>query len=494
MFSRASLKGFSLRAKGTFAFSALALYLLAVAALVEGQRLKLSTMIDDLERVHTEEEAVHRVNFSLAHAILTANERYYAEPAGNDFFAVLVAAETVETGLAGLARNHPDVAPVVTEIGERTAALVASGERDGLLDLRESLHRVATVMDVVTTRVRERKKMLSEGYRSQYDAISAVWIGMGLLGILAVGVFFFVFFTRLASDLRKLQERALEVVNGYRGAGLVVKRSDEIGALMESVNRMQQDLREQETRVELTRQQQFHREKMAAVGSLAAQIAHEINNPIAAIAGVAQAIEDERASERCASHGAVCQPRLILEQTKRISIITRQIADFSTPQAAEPQLLDLNALIESTCAFVRYDQRFRTLALQLELDRQLPAVTAVGDHLTQVLMNLLINAADAIAEARSAGRVTVATRQAGGQAIVTVGDNGKGMDEAIRRRAFEEFFTTKPQGRGSGLGLALCRRLVRACGGDIELDSRPGEGTVVTVTIPLADALAEAAA
>jgi len=117
-------------------------------------------------------------------------------------------------------------------------------------------------------------------------------------------------------------------------------------------------------------------------------------------------------------------------------------------------------------------------------------VTAVSDHLTQVLMNLLINAADAIAEAGVRGRVTLATRRQGDSVVFTVADNGKGMEESVRRRAFEEFFTTKPQGSGSGLGLSLSRRFLRQAGGDIEIESQPGVGTLVAVRLPLAPALA----
>lgn len=478
----------SLRAKGLIAFGALALYLALMAGVVESQRMRLADIVSDLERLHADEEVLHRASFSLAQAILATNERYYRDTGSGDFVHVLVAAETVQTGLEGLARRNAELAPYGVEVGERIAALAASGERDKLLELRESLHRVAAAMDPVTTGLRARKGALSVGYRTQYDAISITWIGMGVVGMMILGAAFALFFRRLTRDVRRLERRALDVVNGYRGAALAVTRSDEIGSLMRTVNRMQEDLREQEAQVELARRQQFHREKMAAVGGLAAQIAHEINNPIAAIAGVAQAIRETRQSQ-CANRGGACRPELILEQATRIALITRQMADFSAPQAAEPQLLDLNALVESTCAFVRYDKRLRALALELELDRQLPAVTAVGDHLAQVLMNVLFNAADAIAEAKVEGRVRVTTGREGGAVLLTVADNGTGMDETVRRRAFEEFFTTKPHGRGTGLGLALSRRLLRAAGADIELQSQPGRGTLACIRLPLLEAV-----
>src|SRR5262249_20240667 len=286
-----------------------------------------------------------------------------------------------------------------------------------------------------------------------------------IAGMLVFGALMLLFLTRLGWDLKRLQDRSLAVAKGYRGAALPVTRSDEIGALERSVNRMQQELVEREAQVEIARCQQFHREKMAAVGALAAQVAHEINNPIAVIAGIADVIGEAR----------------IAEQARRVAGITRQIAEMSSPQAAERQLLDLNGLVENACAFARYDRRLRKVDLELALDRRLPAVHAVGDHLTQVLMNLLTNAADAIAEAGVAGRVRVATQRDGDAVLLTVSDNGAGMDERIRSRAFDEFFTTKPQGKGCGIGLALSRRLLRESGGDIAIESQPGQGALFTV-------------
>jgi two-component system, NtrC family, sensor kinase len=333
--------------------------------------------------------------------------------------------------------------------------------------------------------VRAQRQALNSLYRARYDQVSMTSMGLSIVGMLVFGALLLLFLTRLGWDLKRLQERALAVVKGYRGPALPVTRGDEIGALMRSVNRMQEELLQHEARVEMARSQQFHHEKMAAVGALAAQIAHEINNPIAAITGIAEAICDlRRRGAPCQLHTG-CEPEFIVQQARRVAAITRQISEFSSPQAEERQLLDLNALIENTCAFARYDARLRKLQLDLALDRQLPAVNAVGDHLTQVLMNLLMNAADAIADARVQGRIRIATAARAGEIVLTVTDNGAGMSEATRQRAFDEFFTTKPKGHGCGIGLALSRRLLREAGADIDLESKPGCGTVVTVRLPL---------
>lgn len=454
----------SLRGKGMLAVAALFLYFIVAGLVVESQRARISETVEELERAHAEEDRMARVNNSLAQAIIATNERYY-RVAGRDFGDVAVAAEAVSDGMVGLTPHFPYLAPIATRI----TVLAAAAERETLLELREALHEAAAAMDRATAQVRMRRAALNGAYRARFDQVSMISMGMSIAGMLVFGAVLLLFLTRLGWDLKRLKERALAVVKGYRGPALAVTREDEIGALMRSVNRMQQELIEREVQVEMARAQEFHREKMAAVGALAAQVAHEINNPIAVITGLAEAAGE----------------RAIAEQARRVSGITRQIAEMSSPQAAERQLTDLNSLVENACAFTRYDARLRKLALELALDRRLPAVQAVGDHLTQVLMNLIINAADAIAEAGVAGRIRVATARAGDAVVLTVSDNGAGMDERTLACAFDDFFTTKPKGKGCGIGLALSRRLLRQAGGDIALESTPGQGTQVSVRLPI---------
>jgi signal transduction histidine kinase len=158
---------------------------------------------------------------------------------------------------------------------------------------------------------------------------------------------------------------------------------------------------------------------------------------------------------------------------------------MTAPYSPEAQLIDLNALVRGTCGFVRYDRRFHNVEFNLGLDPQLPAVHAVADHLTQVLMNLLINAADAaefVVDRKPT--ISVQTGSSGGEVVLEVADNGGGMDVQTLARAFDEGFTTKPPGKGSGLGLFMCRSLIEAEGGRIELESAPGRGARATVHLP----------
>jgi two-component system NtrC family sensor kinase len=227
---------------------------------------------------------------------------------------------------------------------------------------------------------------------------------------------------------------------------------------------------------------------MAAVGSLAAAIGHEVINPIAAISGVAQFMRDEAQAGSADLAGTVREfSNQILAQTDRITTIMRQMANFTAAPSPEPELIDVNAVIRATCGFICYDKRFRDIEFDYDLRTDLPAVTAVADHVTQILMNLLINAADALEHSGTPGRrcIRVSTRVASDQLVITVHDNGPGMAPEVLARAFDESFTTKPAGKGRGIGLFVCKRLIEQAGGSITLESGPQVGTTATLLLPL---------
>ena len=473
----------SLRTKGIVAFVILVLYVVLTGFMVAQQRATLGTIVGQQRSLYAVEEALARVNSAVAYAILNVHDAYAKANSRTTPDTIALDVEAVQAGLEGFSERYPVMQPWISRLGRSVAAVRTDWGSGSLVDLRENLHQLVVQLDAVTTEVRDRQHALSENFRIVYDSITLTSLVMGLIGVVIFGSVVMLFFSRLVWDIRKLQARAMEVVKGYRGGPIEVTRHDELGSLMQSVNRMQAELRERERQLEIARQQHFHHEKMAAIGSLAAAIAHEVNNPIAAITGVAEAIHDTQNTAACGT--GRCRPELILEQTRRISQITRQLAEMTAPYSPEAQLIDLNALVRGTCGFVRYDRRFHKVEFNLGLDPQLPAVHAVADHLTQVLMNLLINAADAaefVVDRKPT--ISVQTAASGGEVVLEVADNGGGMDEQTLARAFDEGFTTKPPGKGSGLGLFMCRSLIEAEGGRIELESAPGRGARATVHLP----------
>lgn len=476
----------SLRAKGIAAVVVLAVYLIGVGYLIMLEREKMPQAVAGLDRVHQQEERLLQLNMSVARAIFTVNEHYHADNIGAAVPPVTLEVEAVQAALQGVEKDFPALRGDALALARLAAALHGAPTRADLAELRSVLHHLVEDLDRVTRKIREGRTELLKGYRQSYDVVTVQMLIVGLLGIILTGGAMTGFFTRLAWDLRKVQERALEVAKGFRGKPMPVTRSDELGALMESVNDIQRQLRHREIKIELARQQSFHQEKMAAVGSLAAAVAHELNNPLSAIVGVAQAMVEEQHAVCCrGGQSGGCHPELVLEQARRVAQITRQLSEFSVVRSPEPGLLDLNGLVRSTCTFVAYDRRFRGIELKLALDDQLPAVTAVADHLTQILTNLLFNAADALEGIAGRARtITAATGSTRDAVVLQVVDNGVGMAEAILGRIFDEYFTTKPSGKGTGLGLAVCQSLIESAGGGISVQSTQDVGTTVTVSLP----------
>ncbi|MBL8488070.1 MAG: two-component sensor histidine kinase [Rhodocyclaceae bacterium] len=461
-------------------------YFLLVTAVITHERNTLLRSVQELEVVHEQEERQVSLNMTVAHAILTVNENYFAPDLESSTQVLVLEIEAVLSSLRKLVTAYPILADDISTLEESNRQLLGEPTRGTVAEIRSAFHRLVIDLDAVTSDIGNRKQIVLDTYRNTYNRVTLEWLLFMVAGIGLFGGLGLMFFRRLARDIEMVRARAMDIVRGFRGRPLEVTRQDEMGGLMAAVNTMQDELRERETRIELHRQQQFHQEKMAAVGSLAAAVAHEINNPMSAIVGVAEAIADQREVRACAQTGSACQPALILDQARRVMQITRQISEFSVPRSPEPELLDLNGLARSTCGFVSFDRRFRGIELEQDLDPGLPAVCAVADHLVQVLMNLLINAADALADRKvGTSRIQVRTSRSPTGIRLEVTDNADGIAPDVLPRVFEENFTTKAPGRGSGLGLSLCRRLIEGAGGSIGIESSLGHGTCVTVLLPL---------
>ncbi len=494
------LSGMSLRAKGVLVLVLFLAYTLAAGFILGLERNTLFTDIQRLEALNTEEAEQFEINMLVARAMLIVNDNYHSAnlktPHARDMAARSITAqiEVLLPRVASLTDTYPELFTSVAELQINLANLsnaqnTLNATRIGTV--RESLHRLVLDLDQVTKKIQQSKHIQLERYHATFDRLSLAWsvpAGFGVLFLTGLTMFFV---TRLAGDVRRVQDRALAIVEGYRAQPLEITRHDELGSLMLAINKMQFALRQHEMQIELIRQQRFHKDKMAAVGSLAAVVAHEINNPLSAIMGAAQAMLDihqTKGVQRGGDHAdEAYHAQMILQQAKRVLNITRQISEFSTPLPSEPALLDLNTLIRGTARFISFDRRFGNIDMEFNLDPQLPAVRAVGDHITQVIMNLLVNAADATEGlVESKPHIIISTQHQDNYAVIKVTDNGIGMDPNTLNYVFDEFFTTKSPGKGSGIGLTISKSLIESVGGDIAIHSEQGVGTSVTVRLLLA--------
>jgi PAS domain S-box-containing protein len=233
----------------------------------------------------------------------------------------------------------------------------------------------------------------------------------------------------------------------------------------------------------IVRDQLLLADRMASMGTLAATIAHDINNPVA----VVQANLDYM-SEHLEGGGQVNDDVLSALADSREAVlsvggIVRQLKAFSRVEDDAPVSLDVRGVIESSARMAQNQVHSRA-QLVFEIDARLH-VKAVPSRLGQVVLNLLVNAAQAIPQgAPEANSIVVRAFDEGEQVVIEVEDTGTGMDAAVRARVFEPFFTTKPLGVGTGLGLPVCERIVQAMGGRIEIASTPGVGSTFRVVLP----------
>ena len=221
-------------------------------------------------------------------------------------------------------------------------------------------------------------------------------------------------------------------------------------------------------------------QKMEAIGGLAGGVAHDFNNVLQAMLSHAQLLRAVASDpSRVAATAAEIE-----QQIKRGAALTRQLLLFSRRETTKPEPLDLNEAVRTSSQLLRRLVR-ENISFRLELAEGALPVRADRGQLDQVLMNLVVNAADAMADG---GVLRVKTGgPVDGRVWFSVADTGAGIPEAIRDRVFEPFFTTKPPGKGTGIGLAVVRGIVDQHGGAIELESGVGRGTTVRITLPAVD-------
>jgi two-component system cell cycle sensor histidine kinase/response regulator CckA len=235
-------------------------------------------------------------------------------------------------------------------------------------------------------------------------------------------------------------------------------------------------------------------ERMASVGTLAAGVAHGINNPLAFIIGNLSVLRQDL-GDLCRSGGGATLADLLawqemVEETwggvERVRVLVKDLKSFSARRDDDGEYVQFNALLDSTLQLAGNELRYRAQVERRYSD--VPPVRASRDHLAQVALNLLINAARAIPVGQVADHhITVRTALAGGRVLLEIADTGCGIPADLMDQIFDPFFTTRAQGEGAGMGLSVCHGLVEGMGGRIEVHSVEGAGTSVRVFLPPAD-------
>jgi PAS domain S-box-containing protein len=229
-----------------------------------------------------------------------------------------------------------------------------------------------------------------------------------------------------------------------------------------------------------------HNERLASLGILAAGVGHEINNPLASMMAGVESLTRWLARRDFGKEG-VAEAEEILQTLDREVGRCRETTDklmlLAQPFSTAPSWVDLNKVVRDTISLLRYQARRQSVEMVEELDPALPQLWAKDTGMRSVVMNLMMNAVQAMV---NGGALRVTTARNGDTVRVTVEDNGPGIPPQIMERMWDPFFTTKPLGKGTGLGLAITNRIVTRHGGTIQVESEVGRGAKFTVELPMA--------
>ncbi len=361
-------------------------------------------------------------------------------------------------------------------------------------------------------------------------------LGVAVMTMIITGTFIALFVRRfVGKPIRRLIEATQEVSRMNLDRAVGVHTGDEVGELAWSFDLMrsrlsraveanfqftqelEQKVAERTAQLDVSRQNLVRKDRLASLGALSATMAHEINNPVAGVRNVATLMNRLLKDEGLPPEG-VAKFRAYLEQveeeTGRVGRIVTDLLSFSRQGQPVREPTDLNAVLQNTLTLLSPRLHQYWIWCKLEADESLPLVPCDKAQIMQVVLNLVMNAAEAMTDG---GEIVLRTRYEGssgpwvgaggekprdaaessglegdpgivgdrGVAVVEVQDCGRGIPEDVQARVFDPFFTTKPEGQGVGLGLAVVYGIVDAHGGTIELRSKPGEGTTARVILPL---------
>ncbi len=337
--------------------------------------------------------------------------------------------------------------------------------------LRDAAGRVVGMLYVGT---------LEQPYVDLRVRTSLLFLGITLAAVLAAAAVSYFFSRRFSTPVRALVAASRRVAAGELDTKVPVTSDDEVGELASSFNTMAASLKARDDQLkEFARRKVMESERLAIVGQLAADVAHELNNPLQGIVTYSYLmLERLPPEEACRT-----QVEKIASEATRCATIIRGLLDFSRPKKPQMRPEDLSTTIDECLSLVEDRAIFHNIEVVRDYEPHMPRAVMDPAQMQQVYMNLIINAAEAM---DGAGRLTVTTRHDAARGVVQASfrDTGRGISPENMSRIFDPFFTTKEVGHGTGLGLAISFGIVREHGGTITVESGEGAGTTFTVELP----------
>lgn len=303
---------------------------------------------------------------------------------------------------------------------------------------------------------------------------------VSLVIVLIAAIFGVVVSRQITRPLERLSNAVRKIAKGDFDVNVGIKSRDEIGQLSDSFNDMASELKQRESSLQKAQHALIQSEKMAAVGTLSAGLAHEVKNPLSAVLGYAQL------SKRKLDQPEMLKRNLdiIENETKRCNEIIDNLMQFSRTGKGEHSQISINDVVNKSMAIVDHQLALKNVQIESTLADNIPLLAGNANQLQQVLMNLMINAQHAIGE--NGGTVKLTTYVNSGFVMITVSDTGPGVDDDLAHKIFEPFFTTKPAGQGTGLGLSVSYGIIKNHGGEISVQRAASGGAKFVIELPLA--------
>ena len=301
---------------------------------------------------------------------------------------------------------------------------------------------------------------------------------VGLVIVLIAALLGVIVSRRITRPLEDLSRAVGKVAKGDFDVNVDINSRDEIGELSDSFNDMAGELKERESSLQNAQHALVQSEKMAAVGTLSAGLAHEVKNPLSAVLGYAQLSKRKLDQpEALAKHLDIIET-----ETRRCNEIISNLMQFSRQEKGDHSEISVNDVVEKSMKIVDHQLSLKNVRIESKLAADVPLIFGNANQLQQVLMNLMINAQQAIGE--DGGTVDLETQVKGQSVLITVSDTGPGMDDDVAKKIFEPFFTTKPAGKGTGLGLSVTYGIIKDHGGDISVHRASSGGAKFVIKLP----------
>jgi signal transduction histidine kinase/CheY-like chemotaxis protein len=333
--------------------------------------------------------------------------------------------------------------------------------------------------------------LLLSSYEQSLAALHATQRMLALCSLVAIALgtgVVFLLVRKVTQPLRALRDSAEAVGHGDFSRRVEVASRDECGELANVFNEMTDKLKVSRTQLErtvdtlkTTQAQLVQSEKLSAIGEFVAGVAHELNNPLTSVIGFAELLQNADVNDR---HKHFLG--LIMISAHRCHKIVQSLLSFARQHKPERKLVQLREVIESAMSILQYQLRTNNVEVQTQFAADSPRVMGDPHQLQQVFINILNNARQAIEAYRPRGLVRITSEVHNATVRVTFQDDGPGIETDNISRIFNPFFTTKEIGQGTGLGLSLSYGIIKEHGGNISVQSKPGEGATFIIELPVA--------